>query len=604
MGCMRAGERFGLVAALLLGERSALTTPQERLLKESGTLHFLAISGLHVGLFALFLGCILTLLPLPVRARAVSLIVMVWVYVLFTGCSVSAARAGWMLSFMLAAPLLERQRDSLSAVAGAALFILVAWPQELFAPGFQLTFVAVWAIICVYPQLTGMLWPWEDLLARLEQPEERGIWQDLWVSVRSYALLSVVVWAATAPILAYHFNSVSLWAPLLNLFMWPLVLLLLIACFVLTVCLPFGYSAAWPAAWAAGFLAEHIEALLRVSSGLPGSGLYTPQPALWWVVLFCVVVAGWTVRTRLGLGRRAFAAAAALLALALVAREAGARAKRAFSLTIADVGTGQAALVQTPEGEAILFDAGSVRQGAEQAVAGLLWHRRANPIGAVVLSHFDRDHCNFIPYLTDRFRIGQAVVPASGKLAPLATLARGWLRQEGLDVRPVTEGAELAGGRLRCVVLHPNMRFATELELPENEKCLVLHGTYNGLTFLLPGDIQTNAIRRLNHDYGDRLRADILLVPHHGHYSEGLEEFVGHVRPAVAVVSGAEAQCDLRTRQILDASGAPLWSTEVEGAVIVTLRGHVAGVVGYASGRSFEFESGQSAKYDFGGGAQ
>jgi hypothetical protein len=117
--------RWALVAALLFGERNWLTPAQERLLKESGTLHFLAISGLHVGLFCVFVAYVLTLADLPVRPRYAATIALVWLYVWFTGAHVSALRAGWMLTFMLAAPLLGRRGDSTSALAGAALVILL-----------------------------------------------------------------------------------------------------------------------------------------------------------------------------------------------------------------------------------------------------------------------------------------------------------------------------------------------------------------------------------------------------------------------------------------------------------------------------------------------
>jgi len=199
--------RQGLMMALLFGDRGALPARQVDLLKESGTLHFLAISGLHVGIFCMFVTYLLTWLGVRVGLRAVLTIALVWAYVLFTGFHVSALRAGWMLSFMLAAPLVRRQRDSLSALAGSAFLILVVWPQQLFTAGFQLTFVAVWAIVCIYPQLHGILWPWEDWLARVEQPGETTPAADLWRWARSYLLLACVVWAATAPTCAFSGRS-------------------------------------------------------------------------------------------------------------------------------------------------------------------------------------------------------------------------------------------------------------------------------------------------------------------------------------------------------------------------------------------------------------
>lgn len=583
------GSRFALVQALLFGRRSALTPQQDALLKESGTLHFLAISGLHVGLFCVFVGYGFALLGLPVRLRAVLTIALIWLYVLFTGMHVSAMRAGWMFTFLLAAPVVERQRDAPSALAGAALIILLISPQQLFAPGFQLTFVAVWAMACIYPQLLGILWPWQDFVARLRQPEERTVRSDLWEWTRSMLVLTCSVWVATAPIRAYYFNSLCVFAPLLNVLVWPLVLLLLLACFVLVITVLLGGLGTGAVAWVALLLSENIETLLQTSAWLPGFGVYMPSPPAWWIGLFCIALGAWVLRGRLHAGRKVAVAAALVLGASFLVNDVAARLDRPFRLTVADVGAGQAALLQVPEGQTLLFDAGSFRQGAEVAVAELLWHERVRHVNVAVASHLNTDHCNFLPFLSRRFEIDQIIAPATGFLPPFQRLVRRTLRRHGPALRDLSEGAELIGGGLRCVVLHPNSRFAADPAVSENDRSLVLLGCYEGLSFLLPGDAQSRAIRRLSRDYGDRLMADVLVMPHHGRYHAGLDEFVGHVRPAVALVSGREEDCHARTREVLRERGVPLWITEREGAIIVTLRQGKATVAGHASGRTMEF---------------
>ncbi|KPK57337.1 MAG: hypothetical protein AMK73_10270 [Planctomycetes bacterium SM23_32] len=530
--------RFGLVRALLFGRRGALTLEQERLLKESGTLHFLAISGLHVGLFCLFVEYALALLGSPARLRTLLTIALIWAYVLFTGAHVSAVRAGWMLTFVLAAPLLGRRRDSLSALCGAALFILLWSPQQLFSPGFQLTFVAVWAMICIYPQLSGILWPWQDFVARLRRPEERSLATDLWLWARSYLLLSCVVWVATAPIRAYHFHSVCFVAPLLNVPVWVLVLLLLLTCFALAVSALLGGVGAAALAAAAGFLSDSVEAVLRHASRLPGFGVYVPAPPGWWVALFYGVLVLWVMRRRLARGRHLFVAAAAVLAMSYLGHETALRAQRSFSLTFPDVGTGQAALLQLPQRQAILLDAGSTRQTAEQALAELLWHERVGSLNAVVGSHFNSDHCCFLPFLSRRFRIERVLLPHRTDQTGFRRRVEHWLDASGLRMGRLSEGSAIGGDGMRCRVLHPTARFLSDDALPENERSLVLRCEYGGLSVLLPGDAQSAAMDRLVLDYGDRLRSDVLVMPHQGHYHDALDGFVAHVAPCVAVVSG------------------------------------------------------------------
>jgi competence protein ComEC len=582
--------RYGLVRALIFGRRSALTPRHERLLKESGTLHFLAISGLHVGLFCAFVEIALALLGLPVRLRSALTIGLIWAYVAFTGLHVSALRAGWVLTFLLAAPLLGRRRDAPSALAGAALLILLWSPQQLFAPGFQLTFVAVWGLVCIYPQLSGIIWPWEDFLARLQRPEERTLSGDLWLLTRSYLLLSLVAWAVTAPIRAYHFHSLCFVAPLLNVVVWPLVLALLLTCFALVASALLGGLGAAALAAVAGSLSDCVTEALRLAARLPGFGVYMASPPAWWVGLCLAVVALWAARRRLGSGRRLFLAGAAVLALGYFGHEFALRAGRSFRLILPDVGTGQAALVRLPEGQSLLFDAGSMQQDSREAVAELLWHERVGRINAIVVSHFNSDHCNFIPFLARRFRIQRVLVPHKGGRSPFQHRVRHWLRMREIPLIALSEGSVIGGGGLRCRALHPNALFIGETGLHENERSLVLQCEYGGLRFLLPGDIEDGAMGRLVRDYGAALRADLLVMPHEGHYHEALEEFLDAVRPVVAVVSGREEDCDPRTEALLAARGVPLWITGEEGAIILTMQGGRARLTGYATGRVLEFE--------------
>lgn len=590
LGPQNGGE-YGLVAALLFGRQSELSPAQEDLFKRSGTLHFLAISGLHVAVLCLCAQQVLTLAGVRIGPRTFLTLGLTWLYVLFTGAHVSAVRAGVMLTLLLAAPAFGRQRDSLSALAGAALVILVAWPQQLFVPGFQLTFAAVWAMIVVNTQFAGILWPWQDLLARLRSPEQASPSGELWLRVRSYLALSCVVWLATAPILAYHFGSVCVLTPVLSLLIWPLVLMLLLVCFGLAAGLALGGLGVGVMGWAALAVSGWIETLLGAAAHLPGFGVYIPAPPGWWAALCMAGLAAWALRDRLPFGRRLFLACAVVLGGAYVAGEAAVRAGRPFTLAVMDVGQGQTALLQAPAGQALLLDAGSF-QGGAQTAAEVLWHYRVRRVNAIVLSHVNWDHCSFVPFLSRRFAVERVLLPTAGHLHPYALQVRQALRAAVPAVLPVSDGAGVEGGGLRVRVLHPNARFAADPALTENEASLVVLCSFDGLSALLTGDIQSAALHRLSRDFGHGLKADVLVMPHHGHYHEGLEEFVACVAPALAVISGPAEGCDVRTRAILEAAGVPLWITGSEGAIIVTVRGGRACVRGWRTGRTTELEAG------------
>jgi competence protein ComEC len=582
-------ERAGMMCALLFGRRGALTPRQQQLLVETGTLHFLAISGLHVGIFCLFVSGALTLVAAPVRLRAVLTIALVWSYVLFTGSHVSALRAGWMLTFLLAAPVLGRRRDPLSALMAAALGILVVWPQQLFSPGFQLTFVAVWAMVCIYPALRGILWPWQDLLDRVQAPEERPVLVDLWLYARSYALLSGAIWVATTPILAYHFNLVSLTAPVLNLVVWPLVLALLTVGFGVLLCLAVCGWLCSPLVTASLELTDWINALAEGARSLPGSGLYGPAPAGWWLALFYACLGAWVIRHRLEHGRFVLAALAVATAVGYVAADVGGRTGHDFELVVLDVGHGQAAAARAPGCPVLLFDAGSVRSSAADALSSLLWRWRATRAGAVVLSHANADHCSFLPHLVARFAIGRAVLPTGFGRSGYGVIVTAALDGWRIRADAVSSGDRLRTGALTCEVLHPDARFAGSNSVSPNDRSLVLLCRCGECSVLLPGDVEGAGLQRLICDHGPRLHADILVMPHHGSYHACTGEFLDCVRPQAAIVSGGDASADPRALAELRSRGIPLWRTDVDGAVEVALREGGIRITGFVSGRSAEF---------------
>jgi competence protein ComEC len=209
-------------------------------------------------------------------------------------------------------------------------------------------------------------------------------------------------------------------------------------------------------------------------------------------------------------------------------------------------------------------------------------------VDALVVSHLNRDHCGFLPYLRRRFRIGEVIAPASPVLTPFGRRVRDHVRRAGLPLRLLREGDSLAGGGFRCQVLHPDVRFSTAPVLSENDRSLVLRCECRGLSFLLPGDVGSEAIRRLTRHYGPALKSDVLLMPHHGSYHEGLEELVSCVQPALAVVSGTKEDCDARTVELLERQAVPLWLTAADGAITVRADEGAASVLSGATRRRGE----------------
>jgi len=560
-----------LTSALILGERSHLSESTRDLLAEAGALHFIAISGLHVGLFAAFWWVVLVRLRMPVQARSLVLIALVWLYVAFTGAHVSSQRAAWMLTFVAAAPLVQRRSDSVSAMLGAGLLILALRPQELFAVGFQFTFAAVWAILYLYANLADILWPWDRLSERLEQERERHLGRDLLLYGRHYLLLSGCIWLALVPLQAHYFHHFSPYTPLVNLALWPLMLLLIVGSFLLMPAALLGRIVAQSLVGATGCISTQCESLLEATSRLPGFAVHTPGPPVWWILAFYVVLVLWIFRAQVRGGHGAFLAGVLVLAVGYICADVGVRKPEHVTVTVADVGHGQCVVFRLPSGATMLYDAGSAAGRRVRGVEGILWDRRVRRIQTMLISHRDADHCRFAPNIARKFTVDTVGIPPFG-VGEAAMVLDERLRDRVARRVAIWEGVTLTADGMRCKVLHPDDRFLTGPGITRNDRSMVVLCESEGRRILLTGDVDEQALRRLVDAYGDELRADVLVLPHHGAWRPALREFLERVRPALAVASCYD-DVDPGTRQLLEQMGVTLWTTAEHGAITMTLGG-------------------------------
>lgn len=223
-----------LLQALLLGYRHGLPDDLYQTFSRTGTLHIFAISGLHVGVMAAILIAALKLLGVSKPHWGLFLIPLLFFYVVSTGMKPSAFRAFTMAAVYFAAPLAGRRPDSVSAIALAAIILLLINPLQLTDPGFLLSFTVVSGIVMVHlyvaRQFNGFSRPgWAVPLAQLSGP------RPVMAAGRAVALLaltSAAAWIFSVPLTAAFFHTVSPAALLANLAVIPLTFMI-----VLTGCL-------------------------------------------------------------------------------------------------------------------------------------------------------------------------------------------------------------------------------------------------------------------------------------------------------------------------------------------------------------------------------
>lgn len=236
-------ERQNAIArALIIGEKGSIEEDDLIAVRKAGLGHLLAISGLHMAVFAgtlfFFLRAVLALFPglaqqYPIKKwAAIGALIGGGLYFLISGQSVPTQRAFIMISILFLAILLERPALTLRNVTLAALVIMLLRPESLLSPGFQMSFAAVTALIAAY----------QIYLKRPEREEghithrHSAAMQPL-IYLGGILLTSLIASAATAPFAMFHFQQISYMGPLGNLLAIPVFSFLVMPAAVATLAL-------------------------------------------------------------------------------------------------------------------------------------------------------------------------------------------------------------------------------------------------------------------------------------------------------------------------------------------------------------------------------
>ncbi len=209
-----SGDQYAVVAAMALGDKSALTKELKEVYAVTGASHVLALSGLHLGIIY----TLLSLLIIGRRWQMVSqmlIVLCIWAFVFLVGMSTSVVRSATMLTVYALLSLGYRDKMTVNTLAFTAIVMLMVHPLSLYDVGFQMSFMAVLAILVFMPLLEG-LFPTEYLLTH---QSVRWLW--------SMVAVSVSAQIGVAPLIAYYFGRFSTFFLLTNFIVIPAATLIL-----------------------------------------------------------------------------------------------------------------------------------------------------------------------------------------------------------------------------------------------------------------------------------------------------------------------------------------------------------------------------------------
>jgi len=526
---------------LILGERYALAEDQLRVFRETGTVHFLAISGLHVGIVALFCWWVLLMFRVGHRASALTVLGVVLGYALLAGFRPSVLRAAVMCAVVCGAFVLDRKPDLPGSLALAVIVILVHEPAQILSAGFQLSFVAVLGICLFAGPIERALFGAPDELDRLVPPEERE-WVKhpvRWVLQKALSV-SLAAWLVTLPLMAQYFGAAAPFAPLLSVALLPAVWLALVAGLPGVLLAPLLGDYVQPLLTTAAFGARTMESLCALLTRVPGVVVYLPPPGPLCLLLSFAALTAIAFRRRLRLTPAwiaVLALAPALVYLGFVWRPTPPRRLRVRVLA---TGQGNCVLAQFPDGRNVLFDAGGRGPGdvGGAIIAPALWSLGVRRLDLVVLSHLDADHCNGFAETARRIPVGRVAIPTYALRRDKTGGIRARVAASGAVLDTIGAGDRVAGvSGAEIEVLWPPRALPLAGRFSDNELSALVRIRSRDGTVLLTGDFGRRAVGALL-DSGADLKADLLQVSHHGLPDFAAPRFAAAVAPEVAVIPG------------------------------------------------------------------
>lgn len=516
----------GLLRGLILADRSEIDFETKNDFINSGVIHILAVSGLHVGyvliIFILIFG------RLGIYPRSILTIIGLILFMLITGVPPSVFRATLMAIIIIIAFLSNRSTNIINSISIAAVIILIFNPSEIYNPGFQLSFAAVLSIALLYPSIQKSVY-------RLKLNKK---WLEY---ILLFLGVSLSAQIGTIPFTLSYFSKLSLIALLTNLIVIPAVGVIIGIAFITLLVGSFSYSIAIYFASANDLITKLMTDLIGYSGNLSFSFLWIRNYSLYdsLIFYFVLILLFITLKRIDKYYIKIFSVIIAVIGIVFLSRldDKKLLSDDKLNVLMIDVGQGDSFLIKFPNGKTALIDAGEANpfiDNGERIIIPLLDYLGVDKIDYGFISHLDLDHYGGFVSLLYHNRIGEIFRPkpdSSDKSIRLEKyLDKLKMKRTSYHLDSLKLGNTIIG-------IYNDASDTIFDNLSSNDKSGFMKIIYGRTSFLFVGDAEIPAERYYLQKFKKEIDADVLKVGHHGSKTGSTEEFLNAVSPKIVLVS-------------------------------------------------------------------
>ena len=538
----------GSLSAMVLGDKRNLNEEIKELYQENSISHLLAISGLHISLVGGVIYLFLKKLKISFKFPLITASIVLLLYGIFTGFSISTTRAIIMMCVFFFSLIIGKSYDLPSGLAFAAIIIMLINHKVIYQSGFQLSFLAVIGIFYIMPEFMYIL--------NIHSLNKRGL-RKLAYIIFSSIICSVSINLATLPIILINFYEISLLGIVLNIIVIPLMSVLVVTGLIGGFVALIFETAGSFILGISYYILNFYTLLCKIGDSMTSSRIILGRPERYQVVIYYALIfliiyflskkrrfekiesLRNISNTKIYKTKRTLITGLTLSVglIILIYR------KEEFSLNMLDIGQGDCFVVNDGNKNIYISDCGSttVDMVGKKRLLTFLKSKGWSRVNTIFVSHMDKDHVNGVNDLLKcpEIAIDKIVISESYKseklncseLEELKTLAA----KREVKLFYMKKGDEIRQGKLGFKCLYPT---GDEVIEDQNEASIVMRMDYKGLSVLFTGDIasstEAQVLKLTNREILD---CDILKVCHHGSKNSSSTDFLEAVDPRIYLIS-------------------------------------------------------------------